>query len=148
MIARLALAATALVLFAGAAPVKPSPESGLMAADRAFSKMSVERGRSYAFLSFMANDGRSYGSGGEEPVYGRAQAFRRLAGRREAGALSWEPETAHVSADGRMGWTDGHWLYGVKGKQLGSGHYLTVWVKDRRGAWKVAADMSTRNTAK
>jgi ketosteroid isomerase-like protein len=141
----LALAASALFLCA-AAPA-PSPEAGLMAADRAFSKLSVEKGRPFAFLAFMANDGRLYGTGSDMPVYGKADAFRRMGGGREAGTLSWEPETAHVSADGRLGWTDGHWLYVVKGsRQRSTGHYLTVWAKDRRGAWKVAADMGTSDT--
>jgi ketosteroid isomerase-like protein len=53
---------------------------------------------------------------------------------------------ARVSADGKMGWTDGHWLYTAKSGKS-TGHYLTVWVKDNRGAWKVQADMGTADPA-
>lgn len=143
--ARLVLAGVALVLASGAAkppPPKPTPESQLLAADRAFSKLSVEKGQPYAFLAFIANDGRLYGNGSDTPVFGKAQAFRRLA-RREPGSLSWEPETARVSGDGAMGWTAGHWRFATRGKPVATGNYLTVWVKDRRGAWKVQADMGT-----
>jgi hypothetical protein len=42
-----------------------------------------------------------------------------------------------------MGWTDGSWEVTTGGKLTGSGHYLTIWVKDRRGAWKVQANMRT-----
>jgi hypothetical protein len=143
---QLVLAALAVAFCAAAAPL--SPEAGLMAADRAFSKLSVDKGRSFAFLATMANDGRLYGTGSGKPIYGRGAAFRSMTGGRDAGTLSWEPDSAHVSADGRMGWTDGTWLYVVKAsKQKSAGHYLTVWVKDRRGTWKVAADMGTSDPA-
>jgi ketosteroid isomerase-like protein len=139
---RLAAAALALLLAAGAA--KPaSPVDQLLAADRAFSRLSVEKGQPYAFLAYIANDGRLYGNGSEAPVYGKAQAFRRLV-RRAPGTLSWEPETARVSADGRMGWTAGHWLFTApRSKIRRTGHYLTVWVKAGRNGWKVQADMGT-----
>jgi ketosteroid isomerase-like protein len=103
----------------------------------------VRRGQPYAFLATMANDGRLYGNGNDAPVYGKAQAFRRMA-RRLPGTLSWEPETARVSGDGRMGWTSGHWLFiSRRARQKTTGNYLTVWVKDRRGVWKVQAEMGT-----
>jgi len=144
--ASIATAGLALLLATGAVK-PPSPENQLLAADRAFSKLSVEKGHPYAFLAYIANDGRLYGNGSEPPIYGKAQAFRRLT-RRGAGILSWEPEVAHVSADGRMGWTAGHWLFTAPDSKTGSiGHYLTVWVRDRSGAWKVQADMGTSDPA-
>jgi ketosteroid isomerase-like protein len=146
---RLAAAALALLLATGAAKPAPppTPESQLLASDRAFSKLSIRRGQPYAFLATMANDGRLYGNGNDAPVYGKAQAFRRMA-RRLPGTLSWEPETARVSSDGRMGWTSGHWLFVARGaRQKTTGNYLTVWVKDRRGAWKVQAEMGTSDLA-
>lgn len=142
--ARLGAAALALLLGTAAAkpPPLPSPGAELMAVDRALGKMAVEKGRDYAFLAFIATDGRLYGAGNEPPVYGKAQAFRRLA-RPNTGALSRVPETARVSADGKLGWTDGHWRYAARGaKTASTGHYLTVWVRERRG-WRVAADMDT-----
>lgn len=143
---RLCVVAAFLAFGLGAA--QASPQDDLMAADRAFSKLSVVKGRNYAFLAYVANNGRLFGTGDEPPMFGRAQAFRRLAHGRGRGVLSWTPEVAGVSEDGKLGWTDGHWLYTVKeSKTRATGHYLTVWVKDRRGAWKVQADMGTSDPA-
>jgi hypothetical protein len=129
------------------APASATPQSELMDADRAFSRLSETRGRPYAFLSMAMNNARLFGDGTLAPIYNRAQAFRAL-GRREALRMRWEPASAGVSSDGRMGWTDGRWEVATRGKVLRSGHYLTVWVKDRRGAWKVQANMSTNMPAK
>jgi hypothetical protein len=145
--ARLAAAFAALLLACGAAKPPPSPQGELLAADRAFSALSVRKGQPFAFFTYIANDGRLYGTGDAAPIYGKGQAFRRLA-RRGAGTLSWEPEVARVASDGRMGWTAGNWLLVAQGgKQRSTGKYLTVWVKDRRGDWKVQADMGTSDPA-
>ena len=141
---RLGIAALALLLATGAAkPPPPSPTSQLLAADRAYAQLSVEKGMTYAFFATTAPDGRHYGYGSDAPVYGKAQAFRRLA-HRDTGTLNWKPETARVSGDGRMGWTVGSWVFAARGsKENTTGDYLTVWVKDRRNIWKVQADMGT-----
>lgn len=145
--ARLAAAALAVLLAAGAGKPPPTPESQLLSADRAFSSLSAQRGQSYAAFVTMTNDARLYGSGGETAVIGKAQAFRRL-GRRESGTLSRQPQTARVSGDGRMGWTSGRWLLVAQGgRQRRGGNYLTVWVKDRAGAWKIQSDMGTTDPA-
>lgn len=147
-VGRLGVTGLALLLAAGAAkpPPAPSPENQLMAADRAFSRLSAARGQPYALLASVTNDARVYGAGDAPPTIGRAQVFRRLA-RREPGTVNREPETAHVSSDGRMGWTAGRWLHTARGKAQVTGHYLTVWVKDRRGTWKIQADMATTEPA-
>lgn len=145
---RLAAALLALLLATGAArPPAPAPENQLLAADRAFSDLSVKRGLPYAFLATMANDGRLYGNGNDPPVYGRTQAFRHLT-RRQPGTLSWTPETARISGDGRMGWTSGRWLLVARGgKQKTTGNYVAIWTKDRRDVWKVQAEMATSDLA-
>jgi len=146
MMLRLSAAALALLLMAGAAKPPPSPESQLLAADRALAKLAAERGLAYAFFASMTNDGQFYGDG-EAPAVGRAQAFRRLA-RREPGSLSRQPETARVSADGKMGWTSGRFLLTAPGgKRKTGGHYLTVWAREGRNAWKIAAEMNRSDPA-
>ena len=138
------IGAAVLALLLGTAAAKPpSPESQLLAADRAFSQLSVQKGQPYAVFATTATDGRLYGNGSEAPVYGKAQAFRRLT-RRDPGTMSWKPETARVSGDGRMGWTAGSWVFVGRGSTpKTTGNYLTVWAKDRRGVWTVQADMGT-----
>ena len=145
MMLRLATATLALLLMAGAAK-PPSPESQLLTADRAFARLASEKGLAYAFFAGMTNDGQFY-SDGEAPATGRAQIFRRLA-RREPGSLSRQPETARVSADGRMGWTSGRFLLTAPGgKRRTGGHYLTVWAREGRNAWKIAAEMDRSDPA-
>jgi hypothetical protein len=136
-----------LALALAAGPASATPQSDLMDADRAFSRLSESRGRPYAFLSMAAGNARLFGDGALAPIYGRAQAFRAL-WRREAGRMRWEPAGAGVSPDGRMGWTDGRWEVFSRGMVSSSGHYLTVWIKDQRGAWKVQANMRTNAPAK
>jgi hypothetical protein len=128
-------------------PAAATPQSELLDADRAFSRLSQTRGRPFAFLSMATNNARLFGDGAVPPIYGRAQAFRAL-GRREAVGMRWEPAGVGVSQDGRMGWTDGRWEIRSRRAMISSGHYLTVWVKDRRGIWKVQANMRTTMPAK
>jgi ketosteroid isomerase-like protein len=147
MVLRGAAAALALLLMAGAAkPPPPSPESQLLAADRAFAKLAADKGLAAAFFTSMTNDGQFYGDGAA-PVNGRGQAFRRLA-HREPGTLTRQPETARASADGRMGWTSGRFLLTAPGaKRKTGGHYLTVWTREGRNAWKIAAEMDHSDPA-
>ena len=118
----------------------------LMNADRAFSRLSERRGRAYAFLTMANNNARLFGADGVAPIYGRAQAFRALS-RGQNQRMHWEPSGAGVSADGSMGWTDGRWEVALRGRILGSGSYLTVWTRDRRGTWKVQSHMNTSDPA-
>ena len=118
-------------------------DNEVMAADRAFSALSVEKGAALAFWTFTAKDGRTYGMSGG-PKIGRG-AKAPLPQKDEA-VLSWEPTAGAVSADGQLGWTDGAWKLAAK-KGVRTGHYLTVWVKED-GQWKVQADMGTTDSAK
>ncbi len=139
----LAAAALALLLLAGAGTPPPSPESQLLTADRAFARLAAEHGLTFAFFTSMTNDGQFFSDG--EAAAGRNQVFRRLA-RREAGRLDRQPGTARVSTDGRMGWTSGQWQL-TASKRKTMGHYLTVWTREGRGAWKVAAEMDRSDPA-
>jgi len=144
-----------LIAFALAASVSAAhadPRAELLASDRAFSLLSVDKGSNAAFLAFMTDDGKLFGTGNQPPIIGKAEAARRFAqngnGDPRLNVLSWEPDDAGVSRDGLFGWTDGHWIFETGPDDLGrrhhtTGHYLTVWTKDAKGAWKVAADMGT-----
>jgi ketosteroid isomerase-like protein len=132
------------------------PKDDLIAADKAFSAMSVAKGDSTAFLAFLADDGRLFGTGNLPPLIGKtAAAVSFKSGQSGNGAkstLSWTPDFADISTDGALGFTDGHWTFDgapdVKGQRFhATGHYLTVWRKDASGAWKVAADMGTTDPA-
>jgi ketosteroid isomerase-like protein len=137
------------------AAASAGPKEDLLAADKAFSELSVAKGSNAAFVFYLAEDGRLFGIGGEPPIYGKAAATKRYAERDRgdpaANVLSWSPEHADLSEDGTAGWTDGAWTFvGVpdaKGERAtASGHYLTVWKKNTHGQWKVAADMGTKDS--
>jgi ketosteroid isomerase-like protein len=148
----LALAVILCSVWCGIA--QAGPREDLIAADQAFSRLSVDKGSNAAFLAYLADDGRIFGTGNELPIYGKAEAIKRFAdpksgnGDPRLNVLSWEPDAAGASADGGLGWTDGHWVFESGPDDIGrrhyiTGHYLTVWKKDAAGVWKVQADMGT-----
>ena len=134
--ALIALTAPALCLIA---PVPArAADNDVMAADRAFSALSVEKGIPYAFWFYASKTARLYGEHGG-PRIGKAA----IAPKPDTGGprLTWAPTAGAVSGDGKMGWTDGTWtLAGKDGTD--TGHYVTVWVKED-GMWKVQADIGT-----
>jgi ketosteroid isomerase-like protein len=128
--------------------------ASVMAADRAFSALSVKEGSNAAFLAYLADDGRLLGTGNEAPILGKDEAIKRFAnsgnGDPKTNVLSWEPEHGEVSADGALAWTDGKWTFdgGPKEHHVHlTGRYMTVWRKDAAGMWKVASDMGTNDPA-
>ena len=134
--------AAVMVLTVLSAPALAA-DNEVMAADRAFSALSVEKGAAFAFWTYTAKSGRMYGMSGP-PKLGRS-AKAPLPKKDEA-VLNWEPTAGAVSGDGRLGWTDGTWKLAAK-DSLRTGHYLTVWVKED-GQWKVQADMGTTDIPK
>lgn len=135
------------------APACASAKDDIIATDKAFSAMSVAQGSNAAFLAYLADDGRIFGTGNEPPIFGKAAATKRFSdpksgnGDPKANVLSWIPDNAETSADGTFGYSDGHWLFDgapdPKGNRLRlTGHYVTVW-RNVGGAWKVVADMGT-----
>jgi len=139
----------ALVLSASAASAGAKDE--IIAADKAFSALSVAKGSNAAFLAYMADDARTFGTGNEPPILGKTAAEKRFQtrgnGDPKLNVLSWTPDNAETSGDGTLGYSDGHWQFegapDKKGVRLHlAGHYMTVWRKTDRG-WKFIADMGT-----
>ncbi len=124
-----ALAAFALPAFAA--------DNDVMAADRAFSALSVEKGVPYAFWFYSSATTRQYGAH-SGPRIGRDAAAPKPV-HDTINVLSWAPVAGAVSADGKMGWTDGVWKQ-TSAKGTATGHYVTVWVK-QDGAWKMQVDI-------
>ncbi|HWA91507.1 MAG TPA: nuclear transport factor 2 family protein [Rhizomicrobium sp.] len=133
-----------------ALPALAGPKDDLLAADKAFSAMSAAEGSNAAFLAYLADDGRLYGTGNEAPIFGKAEAAKRFQtggnGDPKTNVLSWSPNHAEVSGDGGLGYTDGDWRFDAASMHL-SGHYVTVW-RSIGGQWKVAADIATTDPKK
>ena len=131
-------------------PALAGPKEDIAAADKAFSALSVAKGSNAAFLAYLADDGRLFGTGNQPPIYGKAAAVERFKtssnGDPRTNVLSWTPDNVEVSKDGTFGYSDGRWTFTAPKTKL-AGHYMTVWRKV--GAeWKVVADMGTTDPVK
>jgi hypothetical protein len=125
-----------------ATPALATPKDDLMAADRAFAQMSVEKGYDQAYIANLATDGQTFT--GPSPIKSKADAIARFNDPKRPHAdpkviSNWVPDTGGVSADGTLGWTEGHFTRTGPGVR-DTGHYMTVWVKEQ-GSWKVRADI-------
>jgi hypothetical protein len=121
-----------------------TPKDDLLAVDRAFARMSLEKGYDEAYIANLAADGQTFT--GPEPIKNKADAVARYNDpkhpRRDHRVwITWVPDTGGVSADGTMGWTEGHSSHIGPGVNT-TGHYMTVWVRESH-TWKVRADIGS-----
>jgi len=128
-----------LAPFGARAAGGPALES-LVAAERAFSALSVVQGIKPSFLANLAHDAIVF-----RPT---ATNGRRAIADRPApkATLIWEPAYAEVSASGDLGYTTGPWELrpqGANGAPSAFGHFISVWKKQPNGAWRVAVDIGT-----
>ena len=118
----------------------------MVATERAFARMSEEKGTREAFVAFIADEGILFRP---TPVLGKkwmqenpapASATRPL--------LAWQPIFAFISSAGDLGYTTGPWQYkkDIKDAQPGAfGNFMTVWKKQADGSWKFALDLGISN---
>ena len=115
----------------------------LMNVDRAFSRLSVEKGMYEAFDSYMADDAVMYRER-SHPFMGREAIRPLLPKGNEAGTLKWEPTFADVAASGDLGYTLGNYEYittdSLGNERIGRGYYISVWKKQAAGEWKWVFD--------
>jgi hypothetical protein len=141
--------AVGIILISTVASAMAGPKDDLMAVDRAFAKMSLDKGYDQAYIANLATDGQTFT--GAAPIRNKADAVARLADPKAhrsdpAVKITWVPDTGGVSADGTLGWTEGHSSHTGPGVNT-TGHYMTVWVKEN-GSWKVRADMGSADPKK
>jgi ketosteroid isomerase-like protein len=107
----------------------------IVAAERAFAKLSVEKGFKESFLTYIADDGIMF-----RPMPIKAKAS--LKERPEPPiSLIWGPSYAEVSRSGEMGWTTGPSEIRVKeSNDVIHGHFVTVWKKQPDGNWRWVID--------
>lgn len=142
------LAAPLLAACQSPAPLPaPVDEAALLlAADCAFAAQALEVGAAEAFHRFVTDDALQLPAAGD-PVRGRNDIRESIAAGPPA-LLSWQPQSAEVSADASLGWTWGTWQAhepGAGGRRLARGKYVNVWRRQPDGSWRVRLDMG--NTA-
>ena len=141
VIAAVALASAPAAL-PGAARADATALDTLVAAERAFSALSVERGVKEAFLANLADDGVVFRPA---PVNGR-QVWRARAN--PAATLQWAPDYAEISGAGDLGVTSGPWEFRPppeRNQPATHGHFVSVWRRAKNGTWEVAADIGIRH---
>lgn len=139
-----------VVLVAACAPAPPTAADlealrhELMEADRAFDQAVQDRGAE-GWVATFSDDGRMLLDGG--PIVTGAEAIRDVMSILDdpAYSLRWEPLGAEVSASGDLGYTWGRYVRELRREsgetETAEGKYLTVWRRDPRGGWRVAADI-------
>lgn len=136
----------ALVALTASLPAVAGPKEDMMAADNAFSDMSIAKGAHAAFLAYMSDDVRLF-DGDHPPIIGKAAVAQYYAANPETPGtrLEWMPVEADASPDGVLGWTRGTWIFTSK-KKDGSpirltGYYVTEWRKQANGQYKFNVDL-------
>jgi len=116
---------------------------GITKAEKKFYETGQEKGTRAAFLEFLAPDGIVFRPG---PVNGQ-EAWSK---RPESGLdLVWEPTFAAIARSGDFGYDTGPAKWRANKKEpnfTGHGHFISIWKKQKDGAWKVALDCGIENT--
>lgn len=118
----------------------------LMQADRAFSRLSKEKGMVTAFLHYMDSNAvllrpNLY------PIAG-ADAQRFLKSTTDTGfTLTWEPQAADLAQSGDLGYTYG--LYNFSSRDTSfQGTYVSIWKRQADGSWKYVLDTGNAGVGK
>jgi len=130
------------LLVAAQGPRARSPLEAMVATERAFAKMSEEKGTDPSFLAFIADDGILFRPKAVKGKQWLIDHPRPATDKRSW--LKWEPTFAHMARAGDMGYTFGPWEYrsDIKDAEAAAfGHFLTVWTKQPDGTWKFAIDL-------
>ena len=136
------------LLLAAASFVTPGPPparsessalDSMIATERAFSALSVEKGMKEAFLTFLDEEGmifRPTATNGKNVWKDRPVS---------KATLIWEPEFAEMSAAGDLGYTTGPWEFRPPAERadapVAHGHFITMWRKQPDGSYRAIADI-------
>jgi ketosteroid isomerase-like protein len=137
-----------VMLLTSASVASAGATDEVMQADRDFAKRAQETSVGEAFAHYSTPDVHWFVPG-PAPIVGPAAVKARLDKAFSGGAkLEWEPKRAWASPDGRMAITYGRSKYtsakNAKGETFSStGSYMTVWMKQADGTWKMSHDMGT-----
>jgi ketosteroid isomerase-like protein len=137
-----------ILLLFGCCHEKKSDPSVLIANDKAFSQMSVEKGLNTAFL-FYAADSAVKLQDGKFPITSKNEMAGIYLTRPDSGMiLKWTPLRAKISRSNDLGYTFGQWELYLKATDTTLyGNYVSIWEKQSDGSWKYVLDAGS-NTPK
>ena len=123
-----------------------SPLRSMVETERAFARMSEERGTRPAFMAFIADDGILF-----RPTAVKGKQWMSehpLPPSDKRSLLSWYPAVAGIARAGDLGYTTGPWEFKSDihdAQPVAWGHFLTVWKKQADGEWKFVLDLGSSN---
>ena len=139
-----------VALLALTAAAAAAPKDDILAADRAFSALSLAKGIHAAFLATVTDDVRLF-QGDRPPLIGKDAVAAYYAAEEKSDPtykdqrLEWMPRDAEISPDGVLGWTRGTWIFTAPkpdGTTLRlTGYYVTAWRRQGDGTYKVCLDI-------
>jgi len=118
----------------------PDEKQRMMDADRAFSKLSLEKGMKNAFLEYIDSNGALLRPN-QFPIVG-ADAIDFLIQQNDSSyTLQWEPKKGEIAQSGDLGYTYGLYKLQPGGKDSAIyGTYVSIWKKQADGTWKFVLD--------
>ncbi len=112
----------------------------MMDADRAFSKMSEEKGMKNAFIEYLDSNGVLLRPN-RLPIAG-ADAVDFLIQQNDTDyTITWEPRNGAIARSGELGYTYG--IYALRPSKKDTviyGTYVSIWKKEADGTWKYVLD--------
>jgi len=122
------------------------PLTAMVATERAFSRMSEEKGIRESFTEFIAEDGILFRPGA---VFGKKWMRENPLPRSTTRPLLvWQPIFAGISRAGDLGYTTGPWQFknDIKDAKFSAfGNFMTVWKKQPDGKWRFVVDLGISN---
>ena len=122
------------------------PSQVMVETERAFSRMSEEKGIRESFTEYIAEDGILF-----RPKAVRGKEWMKqnpLPPSTTRPLLIWQPIFAGMSRAGDLGYTTGPWQYknDIKDAKFSAfGNFMTVWKKQPDGKWRFAVDLGVSN---
>ena len=121
-------------------PAGPDEKLLMMNADRAFSKLSVEKGMKTAFLEYIDSNGVLLRPN-QFPIVGADAIDFLIQQNDSAYTLQWEPKKGEIAQSGDLGYTYGWYKLQPRGKDSAVfGTYVSIWKKQADGSWKFVLD--------
>ena len=137
------------LLTAGVAAQEETVTGGdlLIKLEAEFAQAVAEHGHD-AFVTYFAEDGVELDDGGGIST---REDIKKQGPWPEGTSLTWTPVKADMAASGDLGYTYGNYVFKSKNKEgkivTSHGKYMSVWKKQKDGAWKVVVDMGNSSPA-
>ena len=110
----------------------------LIEVDKTFSSLSEQKGMNHAFMEYIAEDGVMLRSN-NMPFVGKKAVAKIFNGDDTGFTLTWDPLFSDIANSGELGYTYGTYKLEMENSRE-QGTYVSIWKKDKNGAWKFVLD--------